>query len=235
MTDSKIFEYLLVAISVILTALGLFMDGGDWRKLVQELLPNLIAGLLAFGSIYFLFMKRNISIAGLTGENKLRSEFRTYTAEAERSLREAMNRAAEAYSQISQDPGLQEGPENLASLTYYYQTMLKDIFHAYSILMESGVLLSADADVLYPIIKAKEYVRRASEGRTIVAGKSKLAAGASGAIFNAALRVLNDDLDKASRSLETAMHSPTLTHEASKSRPNQTMQQTGPASSISES
>jgi hypothetical protein len=217
-------------VALILTAVSLYMNGGEWRKLVQEVLPNLIAGLLAFGSIYFLFTRRNMSIAGLTGENELRSEFRKYIIPAGRSLEQAMNRAAEAYSQISQDAGLHEGSENLASLTYYYQTMVKDIFLAYSTLMEGWVFLSADTDVRDPIIKAKAYIKRASEGRSVVSEKSRFATGASGAVFIAALKVLNIDLDSALRDLECAMRVPVLTHEAAKSEPNRTLHQTGPTS-----
>ena len=213
MSSRRIFEYLLVVVALTLIAVSLFMNGGEWRKLVQDILPNLIAGLLAFGSIYLLFTRRRISIASLTGENELRSEFRKYIIPCGRSLEQAMNRAAEAYSQISKEAGL--GPENLASLTYYYQNMVKDIFYAYTTLMESWVFLSTDTDVLNPVLKAKEYVRRASQGRLTVSQGSKFATGTSGAVFTAAMEVLDIDLSSALRDLEDATLMPVLTHEAS--------------------
>ena len=107
--------------------------------------------------------------------------------------------------------------------------MVKDIFLAYTTLTESWVFLSADTDVLNPIVQAKEYVRRASQGRLTVSEGSKFATGTSGAVFTAAMNVLDIDLSSALRNLEDAMLMPVLTHEASTSKPNRTLQRTGPA------
>lgn len=226
MITRRVFEYLLVVVALVLIVISLSMNGFQLRKVVQDVLPNLIAALLAFGSIYFLFTRRNISIASLTGEDELRSEFREYIIPAGRSLEQAMNRAAEAYSEISQDAGLQRSPENLASITYIYRIMVGDIFLAYSTLMESWVNFSPGNHVLNPITKAKEYVIRASQGRLAVSEKSTLVTSPSGAVFIEAMKVLKLDLDSALGRLEAAMLAPAMAHEASESEPNR-MQKTG--------
>ena len=191
----KIFEYLLLGTALALSVVIFFLEEKDLLKAIHSVLPDMLAVLLAFIVVHFLFSRRNISVAEVAGYDEARNNLRKRVVPASRRLEKAMQRASEVLAIVYQNPSLSSSL--MQQVLYQHQVMHSDIFESYITLSNAWSTKTKIIELAEPILKSKEFAAQALEHSNEMLEAIDTSENEFSGALKTAFRVLNQDLERA--------------------------------------